>query len=74
MKFRIVKRGNPCDPNAPKKQYASAVNAYINKGDYDKVIESYNKAIKLKPDEKHTYIAVGELYRWFRILCSSMIM
>ncbi|MDR1593889.1 MAG: hypothetical protein LBS43_05320 [Prevotellaceae bacterium] len=27
MKYRIVKRGNPSNPAAPKKQYANAVNA-----------------------------------------------
>jgi predicted histone-like DNA-binding protein len=27
MKYRIIRRGNPANPAAPKKQYASAVNA-----------------------------------------------
>jgi predicted histone-like DNA-binding protein len=27
MKFKTVKKGNPSDPSAPKKQYANAVNA-----------------------------------------------
>jgi predicted histone-like DNA-binding protein len=27
MKYRVIKRGNPANPAAPKKQYASAVNA-----------------------------------------------
>ncbi|MDR2383240.1 MAG: DNA-binding protein [Prevotellaceae bacterium] len=27
MKYRVVKKGNPADPSAPKKKYANAVNA-----------------------------------------------
>jgi hypothetical protein len=27
MKYRVVKRGNPANPAAPKKKYANAVNA-----------------------------------------------
>jgi hypothetical protein len=27
MKYKVVKRGNPANPAAPKKQYANAVNA-----------------------------------------------
>ncbi|MDR1336050.1 MAG: DNA-binding protein, partial [Tannerella sp.] len=27
MKYKVVEKGNPSDPTAPKKQYANAVNA-----------------------------------------------
>ena len=43
-------------------EYISKANYYLNKGDAEKAILAYKKALKIKPDDGKTHFALGELY------------
>ncbi|MDR1602709.1 MAG: tetratricopeptide repeat protein [Tannerella sp.] len=45
------------------KEYFQRGYAYYYKGDYDKAIESYHKAIELKPDYAEAYYNQGNAYK-----------
>lgn len=43
-------------------EYINKANLYINKGDTDKAISCYLKALKIKPTDANTHFALGKLY------------
>jgi len=58
-------RGSSLNPNfALAYHYRGA--AYINKGQYDKALEDYNKAIAINPSDSNIYNSRGHLFGFFK--------